>query len=91
MEPSEPQPYATMDVDQYLYNIQSRQEWFHVGAASFDRQRGLLYVFEPLADVERRHILHAYDVLGRNKTQTAKALGIGLQTLHRKLKAYDVS
>ncbi len=47
-------------------------------------------VVEPLAEVERRHILAAYAKLAHNKTQTAKALGIGLQTLHRKLKAYAV-
>lgn len=45
---------------------------------------------EPLADVERRHILAVYDALANNKTQAANALGIGLQTLHRKLKAYGV-
>ncbi|TNE52475.1 MAG: sigma-54-dependent Fis family transcriptional regulator [Deltaproteobacteria bacterium] len=44
-----------------------------------------------LADVERQHILHVYEALSHNKTQTAKTLGIGLQTLHRKLKAYGVS
>ena len=45
---------------------------------------------EALADVERRHILETYDAMGNNKSQTAKVLDIGLQTLHRKLKAYDV-
>jgi two-component system response regulator AtoC len=45
---------------------------------------------EPLAEVERRHILAVYEALGCNKTRTAKMLGIGLQTLHRKLKAYRV-
>ena len=47
-------------------------------------------VIERLADVEQRHILAAYDSLGHNKSRTARALGIGLQTLHRKLKAYGV-
>jgi DNA-binding NtrC family response regulator len=45
---------------------------------------------EPLAEVEKRHILAVYDALGQNKSQTARTLGIGLQTLHRKLKAYSV-
>lgn len=44
----------------------------------------------PLAEVERMHILAAYETLDRNKTQTAKQLGIGLATLQRKLKAYGV-
>jgi len=44
----------------------------------------------PLDEVERRHILKVYEATGSNKTQTAKVLGIGLQTLHRKLAAYRV-
>ena len=43
---------------------------------------------EPLAEVERRHILAAYEQSGRNKTQTARQLGISLATLQRKLKAF---
>jgi len=45
---------------------------------------------EPLAEVERRHILAVYEAVGRNKSQAARVLAIGLQTLHRKLQAYDV-
>ncbi len=43
-----------------------------------------------LAEVERRHILRVYEATGKNKTQTAKILGISPQTLHRKLAAYRV-
>ncbi len=45
---------------------------------------------EPLAEIERRHILAVYEAVGRNKSQAARVLEIGLQTLHRKLQAYDV-
>ncbi len=45
---------------------------------------------EPLAEVERRHIIAVYDATKNNKSQTARVLGIGLQTLHRKLKTYSV-
>jgi two-component system response regulator AtoC len=45
---------------------------------------------EPLAEVERRHILAVYEAVGQNKSQAARVLEIGLQTLHRKLQAYDV-
>ncbi len=45
---------------------------------------------ETMADVERRHILAVYDAMGNIKSQTALTLQIGLQTLHRKLKAYGV-
>lgn len=47
-------------------------------------------ICEPLAEVERRHILAAYEQLGHNKTQTAKQLKISLATLQRKLKAFQV-
>jgi DNA-binding NtrC family response regulator len=43
----------------------------------------------PLMEVERRHILSVYQQHG-NKVRTARALGIGLNTLRRKLKAYEV-
>ncbi len=63
METWEPQPYATMNIDQYLYHIESEQQLHHVGAASFDRERGLLYVFEPLADADKP-LLHVWRVEG---------------------------
>jgi len=44
----------------------------------------------PLAEIEKNHILKAYTHAGRNKSQAAKALGIGLNTLRRKLTAYGV-
>jgi DNA-binding NtrC family response regulator len=43
-----------------------------------------------LADVEKAHILRVYQHFGQNKSQTAKALGIGLNTLRRKLEAYQI-
>src|SRR5262249_14744504 len=43
----------------------------------------------PLADVERRHILGVLRRYGRNKVRTAKVLGINVQTLYHKLKAYE--
>ncbi|MBW2095511.1 MAG: sigma-54-dependent Fis family transcriptional regulator [Deltaproteobacteria bacterium] len=43
----------------------------------------------PLWQVEKDHILHVYEQTGRNKSQTARFLGIGLNTLRRKLAAFD--
>ena len=40
-----------------------------------------------LAELERQHILKVVEATGRNRTRAAKALGIGLRTLQRKLKA----
>jgi transcriptional regulator with PAS, ATPase and Fis domain len=44
----------------------------------------------PLAQIERNHILAVYARTGNNKSQTARLLGIGLNTLRRKLKAYGL-
>jgi len=41
-----------------------------------------------LAEVEKAHILKAYEATGRNKALTARLLAIGLSTLRRKLEAY---
>jgi len=45
----------------------------------------------PLAEVEKNHILRVYRRLGNNKTRTARVLGIGLNTLRRKLESYRVN
>ncbi|MEN6439221.1 MAG: sigma-54 dependent transcriptional regulator [Syntrophobacter sp.] len=41
-----------------------------------------------LADVERSHILKTYRQSGMNKAETARLLGIGINTLRRKLEIY---
>jgi two-component system response regulator AtoC len=41
-----------------------------------------------LAEVEKTHILKVYEKTARNKSQTAKLLNIGLNTLRRKLELY---
>jgi len=60
MESGSPQPYAVMEIEDVLY----KDEFVllnHLGAAAFDRQRGLLYVLEPLAD-EERSLVHVWRV-----------------------------
>ena len=44
-----------------------------------------------LAEIEKAHILKVYRKLDRNKSQTARRLGIGMNTLRRKLKSYGVA
>jgi transcriptional regulator with PAS, ATPase and Fis domain len=41
-----------------------------------------------LAQLERAHILKVYERTGRNKSETAKLLGIGFSTLRRKIEEY---
>jgi DNA-binding NtrC family response regulator len=43
-----------------------------------------------LSEVEKEHISKVYNQIRRNKSQTAKLLGIGLNTLRRKLQAYGL-
>jgi transcriptional regulator with PAS, ATPase and Fis domain len=42
-----------------------------------------------LAEVERRHILRVLEKMGGNRKETARALGIGANTLWRKLGQYE--
>ncbi|MBW2605100.1 MAG: sigma-54-dependent Fis family transcriptional regulator [Deltaproteobacteria bacterium] len=44
----------------------------------------------PLAQIEKSHIIDVYKLAGRNKSQTARLLGIGLNTLRRKLRSYGI-
>jgi DNA-binding NtrC family response regulator len=44
----------------------------------------------PLKDIEKDYIVQTYEDLGKNKVVTAKQLGIGLNTLRRKLDAYHM-
>jgi two-component system, NtrC family, response regulator AtoC len=44
----------------------------------------------PLSVIEKSHIIKVYDHMGRNKSQTARFLGIGLNTLRRKLRSYGI-
>ena len=45
---------------------------------------------QPLDTVIKNHILQTYRETGNNKMQTAKSLGIGINTLRRKLRSYGV-
>jgi len=44
----------------------------------------------PFKEMEKDYILKAYNMLGQNKSKTAEALGIGINTLRRKLSSYGV-
>jgi|GEM_PF-2323832 len=43
---------------------------------------------QPLAEIERQYILKVLEHFNGNRTHTARALGIGTNTLWRKLKAW---
>lgn len=65
MESYEPQPYAVMNIDDYLYDPGFDYEMgkrYLVGAAAFDRENGYLYVVERLADEDDKSIIHVWKV-----------------------------
>ena len=49
-----------------------------------------IYNMWKLEEMKRNHILLCYEYHNKNKKHTAKALGIGLRTLQRKLKEWSV-
>jgi hypothetical protein len=61
MAPYEPQPYAELNLDPYLWHIKEKWQKAHVGAVAFDRDRGILYIAEPFADGEQP-IIHVFSV-----------------------------
>jgi hypothetical protein len=79
MAPYEPQPYATLEIDDYLYHIESGQQKSHANAASFDRERGLLYVFEPLADGDKS-LVHVWQVAAEGTAVGAPATRVAAPT-----------
>ncbi len=60
-----------------------------IGAAQSDRPSEPMTVL-PLAEVERRAVVHALEVSFNNVTEAARALGLNRATLYRKLKKYDL-
>ncbi len=56
-----PQPYAVMGIDTRLFNVDESRQKSHVGAVAFDRQRGLLFIMEPLVDQDKP-IIHVWRV-----------------------------
>ena len=48
------------------------------------------FQFTSLEAMEKEHIIETYQQTRQNKVQTARYLGIGLNTLRRKLKSYGV-
>lgn len=60
-QPWEPQPYARLDLDTQLRHVIGTQQKHHVGDCAFDRERGRLFVMEPLADGDKS-IVHVWQL-----------------------------
>ena len=65
LETWEPQPYATLVLDEYMYDPATdfeRGKAYILGAAAFDRENGLLYIVERLAYDDDRSLIHVLRV-----------------------------
>ncbi len=62
MKPHEPQPYAVVDLDPFLFSIKGKQDLYKVVACGADQERGRLYVFERNADEDDRAIVHVWEI-----------------------------
>jgi hypothetical protein len=75
METWQPQPYATLVLDEFLLNPEldfTNYKRDIVGAAAFDREHGLVFVFERLAD-DYKSVIHVWRVQGDEGTSTQSA------------------
>jgi len=57
----EPQPYASLNIDKYLFNINSTQQKHHIGAIAYDRERGYIYIMEPYVENDQP-IVHVFKI-----------------------------
>lgn len=65
-----------------------------IPAASIESEESAMVTFTPgtkLREIERIVILETLKQKNFNRTHTARALGIGIRTLQRKLKRYGAS
>ncbi len=62
IESFEPQPYASLNIDDILYNI-PENELRHLGAVSYDSKRGIIYLLEFRGDYENeRPLVHVWKI-----------------------------
>jgi len=64
IEPYEPQPYALVDLTDYWLDPETNVEIYKrdlVGAAAYDRENGILFIVERLAD-EYKSVIHVFQI-----------------------------
>ena len=61
MEPWEPQPYATLELDPWLWGVSDSRQKHHVGAIAYDSVHRRLFLMEPLVDADRP-LVHVWSV-----------------------------
>ena len=63
LEAWQPQPYTVLSLDDILYHLEQPQQKMRIGAAAFDRERGLLYVQELFGDGDKP-LVHVWRIDG---------------------------
>jgi hypothetical protein len=58
----QPQPYAVMDLTDYMFRVPGSQEKYQLGAIAFDGMDRILYVLELFADGDKP-IVHVWKVI----------------------------
>jgi len=79
----------SMEKRQIVIDIKAREDAIAVGYRPADNE--FKDVILPLDEVERQHIIKALDTYNGNITLTAKALGIGRNTLYRKIDYFKIN
>lgn len=81
----EPQPYDSLDIDQYLFDPgfdYPRYKKHSLGAAAFDRARGLLYIVERRADEDEKSLIHVFHVNASSGVHGAGMQEIDFRLVH---------
>ncbi|MDZ7385606.1 MAG: T9SS type A sorting domain-containing protein [candidate division KSB1 bacterium] len=81
----EPQPYDSLDIDQYLFDPgfdYPRYKKHSLGAAAFDRARSLLYIVERRADEDEKSLIHVFRVTAGTGVGDASMQEMDFKLLH---------
>ncbi len=66
--PYEPQPYDHLDIGEFLYNPQHDLGQYQLGSCCYDRQNGLIYIFERIADGDKS-LVHVFQIVSPPRKQ----------------------
>jgi hypothetical protein len=61
MVPSEPQPYAVLDLDDFMFELEWDLQKYRIGPVAYDREHGLLYILELFGDGDKP-LVHVFRI-----------------------------
>ncbi len=74
-KPHEPQPYATLNIDPFLWKEYCTNEHNHTDAMAYDRKSGHIFIFEPVVEPNFNPIVHVFR-LQTDNTPPSKVMGL---------------